>query len=368
MCVSKVFARGAVALMILAGGADLAAAASAVCNNLEARLASVQRGASGGKAAGFANAAKQQRAEIAVAENQARQAGCSGGFRLFKAAPGPECGPILKRIAGMKANLGKIENRRQSAGGDSSGRQRAELLRQLGANDCGPQYASYSNQGRQRNFLERLFSPQDNAAARPAMVVPPQATGRVIQRDDSYDSGGYDVGFGGGKYRTLCVRTCDGYYFPIANSTTRSSFAAQEQVCKQLCPGTEVVLYAHRNPGQDSSKALSIVDRTRYSELPTAFSYRTSLTPGCACGKSAALDIVAGGYSPAAMNSAFQGLAPIPDMRPTPGEDPETVANRRGELDPVEVGKPNVTAPVASLTIPPSGPARRVGPSYFYAQ
>lgn len=356
--------------MLVLGVADIAEAASTVCNKLESQLGSLQKSSGAGKAAAFATAATRQRSEIATAENRARKSGCYGGFLIFKTKPDPQCGSMLKSIERMKANLRKLQSNQQSlssASANSSGR-RTDLLRQLGDNNCGAQYASYSSRNRPRNFLEQLFNPSAGMP-QPQQVsaLPPE--GRVLQRNDSFDNGGYDTGFGGGKYRTLCVRTCDGYYFPIAYSTTRSSFEAQEQVCKQMCPGTEVVLYAHRNPGQDSSKALSTIDRSRYSDLPNAFAYRTSLVPGCTCGKSTALDIVAGGYTPAMMSMGDAGIAPIPDMRPTPGEDPETVANRLGQLDPVEVGKPNVTTPVASLAVEKvNGPVRRVGPSYFYAQ
>ncbi|MBN9018065.1 MAG: DUF2865 domain-containing protein [Rhizobiales bacterium] len=365
MRVSRVWRRLAVAVVMLAGGAELAEAAS-VCSQLEAQLSSLQKGTGARQAAAFAGAANQQRAEISAAQQRARQAGCGGGFLFFQSKQSPQCAGMLQGIQRMKNNLAKLESNQQNAAAASAnaGGQRSGLLRQLGDNNCGPQYAAYSSQNRPKNFLERLFTPQT-----PQIAMAPAEQGVVLQRDDSQDSGGYDTGFGRGRYRTLCVRTCDGYYFPISYSTTRDGFTRDEQICKQTCPGTEVVLYAHRNPGQDSSKALSTIDESRYSDLPTAFAYRTNLTQGCGCGKPADLDIVAGGYSPALMDlSAAGGLAPIPDVRPSRGEDPETIANRVGQLDPGAVGKPNATTPVASLNLPTNGVVRRVGPSYFYAQ
>lgn len=367
MRVSRVWRRLAVAVVMLAGGAELAEAAS-VCSQLEAQLASLQKGSGAKQAAAFAGAANRQRDEISAAQQRARQAGCGGGFLFFQQKQSPQCASMLQGIQRMKNNLAKLENSQQSAAAASanSGGQRSGLLRQLGDNNCGPQYAAYSSQNRPKNFLERLFNPEVN---RPVAVAAPPEQGTVLQRNDSNDNGGYDTGFGRGRYRTLCVRTCDGYYFPISYATSRDGFARDEQICKQTCPGTEVVLYAHRNPGQDSSKALSTIDESRYSDLPTAFAYRTNLTQGCGCGKPADLDIVAGGYSPALMDlSTAGGLAPIPDVRPPRGEDPETIANRLGQLDPGEVGKPNEATPVASLSLPTNGVVRRVGPSYFYAQ
>ena len=142
---------------------------------------------------------------------------------------------------------------------------------------------------------------------------------------------------GPGAYRTLCVRTCDGYYFPISYATRAGNFQTDQQVCQQMCPGTEVVLYAHRNPGQDSGDAVSTVDRTPYRQLATAFAYRTSYNSSCSCGKATALDLVAGGYSavttPGGLQPLGEPLPPLPFARPSPGEDPETLANRKGLLD-----------------------------------
>ncbi|MCX5494219.1 DUF2865 domain-containing protein [Kaistia dalseonensis] len=372
MSVDRVFLRVAIAAMFLGMGGGLAEAASAVCNSLESRLSSLQRGQSGGagQAAALDGALNRQRAELNAANAQARNAGCRG-FLIFKSKAGPECASINKNIARMEGNLAKLQGQRGRVNYDpaSSNRQRSELLQQLGANNCGPQYAAYAN-SRPRNLLDMIFNPNGN-------VYAPQAPQGEVARIDQGgltepgdNTGGYDRGFGGGKYRTLCVRTCDGYYFPISFSTTRAGFATDEQICRQMCPGTDVALYAHRNPGQDSRQALSTTDTTPYSELPTAFAYRTSFNPICTCGKPQALDSVAGGYSPAAIGPFASNLAPVPVSAPSLGEDPETLANRAGNLSPVDIGKPNVATPVAGLTpLPPrSGAARRVGPSYFYAQ
>ncbi|TMJ31724.1 MAG: DUF2865 domain-containing protein [Alphaproteobacteria bacterium] len=85
-----------------------------------------------------------------------------------------------------------------------------------------------------------------------------------------------------GTYRTLCVRTCDGYYFPISYSTVPGKFAEDEALCRRLCPAAEVALYSHRNPGEDIARAVSSNGRA-YSDLPTAFSYRKAYNASCSC-------------------------------------------------------------------------------------
>jgi hypothetical protein len=85
-----------------------------------------------------------------------------------------------------------------------------------------------------------------------------------------------------GTYRTLCVRTCDGYYFPISYSTVPSKFGDDERLCQRLCPASEAVLYSHRNPGEDVTRAVAASGRS-YSELPTAFAYRKAFNNACSC-------------------------------------------------------------------------------------
>ena len=82
--------------------------------------------------------------------------------------------------------------------------------------------------------------------------------------------------------RSVCVRTCDGYYFPISYSTSPSRFADDQHACQRECPAAEAVLYTYRNPGEDIGQAMSIAGQP-YSELPNAFHYRKEFSAACSC-------------------------------------------------------------------------------------
>lgn len=372
MSIESVFSRIVMAAMILVAGAEMAQAASSACVRLERQLASLQRNqnAGAGKAANQDNAISQQRAALNAANGEARRAGCKGGFLGFKPnASAPECGPILKRIQGLQANLNRLEQRRGNSGFDSNAaaRQRSDTLQQLALNNCGPQYA----QQRPRGFLARLLNPENRVFETQQQIARVPAT---ADRDRDYSSNeAPERGFGRGSYRTLCVRTCDGYYFPISFSTRRSNFETDAQICQQMCPATDVALYAHRNPGQDSSDARATLDETPYSALATAFAYRTSFNPSCKCGSPSSLQAFTGGYAPAALTETplAEMMPPVPGPVPFPGEDPETLANRAGSLDPDSLGTVSATAEAPAASPAPvrqAGVSRRVGPSYFYAQ
>lgn len=85
----------------------------------------------------------------------------------------------------------------------------------------------------------------------------------------------------GQTFRTVCVRLCDGAYFPISFSTTRGRFDHDEAVCKSRC-AAPARLFAIPNPG-GSPETMRDRDGTSYIALPTAFQFRTGKTPGCSC-------------------------------------------------------------------------------------
>jgi len=85
----------------------------------------------------------------------------------------------------------------------------------------------------------------------------------------------------GGTYRTLCVRLCDGFYFPISYSTLPWRFAADAQRCEQSCP-TKSRLFVHRNPGQGVDAMVDLHGHP-YASLPTAFLHRIKYVADCTC-------------------------------------------------------------------------------------
>ena len=86
---------------------------------------------------------------------------------------------------------------------------------------------------------------------------------------------------GGGAYRTLCVRTCDGFFFPISFKAGRSKFKKDSEVCVQQC-GSIGKLFVHRNPGGKINNAVDL-DGKRYVDLENAFRYRKEFVAGCDC-------------------------------------------------------------------------------------
>jgi hypothetical protein len=239
------------------------------CIRLESQLAAIDRGAvdpvRAEQVRRYEESVAKQQAELDRLVAQARRSGCEGsGFFLFGGG-GPQCGDINGQIERMRANLARMTTdlQRLQSGGSDRGEQRRSVLIALAQNDCGPQYANAVPQ-RQRGFFETLFGGPQPSAPSPDWG---NANPDVPQSS---------------TYRTLCVRTCDGFYFPISYATVPSRFADDERACQRMCPAAEVMLFSHRNPGEDVSQAVSTSGR-RYTELPAAFHYRQEYVASCSC-------------------------------------------------------------------------------------
>src|SRR3982075_1937316 len=238
-----------------------------MCPRLEAQLASIDRGSGRGDPAQedpirrHQEAATKQQSELDRVTSQAKRMGCdsSGFFSLFS-GQSAQCGPVNNQIQQMRANLEQITTslERLRGGGADRDNQRRSVLLALAQNNCGPQYANaVRGPG---SFLENLFGNNNNNPGAPGADLGPQS----------------------GTFRTVCVRSCDGAYFPISFATVPARFPDDEKTCKNLCPAAEATLFTYRNPGEDMNQAVS-VNGQPYSSSPNAFRYRQEFNPSCAC-------------------------------------------------------------------------------------
>jgi hypothetical protein len=82
-------------------------------------------------------------------------------------------------------------------------------------------------------------------------------------------------------YRTLCVRTCDGFYWPISNAAPESRFRRDRNVCESSCSQEAKLFYAPQ--GDSDAGQMMGLDGKPYSALANAFLYRKALQPQCQC-------------------------------------------------------------------------------------
>ncbi len=187
------------------------------CRRYRAELASIQSGASTTRALDD---------EIGRLEAYYRGLNCSEKFLFFDTRP-PQCGAVEQRIRALKATYG-------GAVLDDDGTRRREL-QSLVASTC-PARETYAASG------------------------------------EAYARGGPQM---------VCVRTCDGGFFPMRNLPEGRGGA--DEMCQALCPGTEAQAYSMPY-GDDALKHAATVKGSRaYTSLANAFKFRKEFVPNCSC-------------------------------------------------------------------------------------
>lgn len=243
----------ALALAALTGAA---VAQSPACNNWRAELASLQGQRGGDPRA--AQAAQRVAAQIARLSGQYRSMGCDrGGFLFFGEQAPPQCGGIRAQLGQLEAQYGALQ--RQAGGGGIE--QRRAQLASLIDNNCREQ---------RRGFFETIFGIEPRRgeidSTLPELDPEPLDPGESQPRQ-------------GGPY-SVCVRTCDGFFFPLANSP--GGRESQDEMCQALCPGTETLAFGMSNGG-DVQNAVSRSTGTPYASLPNALKYTRSFDAACTC-------------------------------------------------------------------------------------
>jgi hypothetical protein len=353
ICGSTIVALAAFAGATIALGQEPAPGANPACTRLEAQLAAIDRGTADPARADqikrYEDASNRQQADLDRLQAQARRLGCQGGgfFSIFS-GQNPECTPLNQRISEARATQEKMLadlDRLQGGGAGDREAQRATVIGALAQNNCGPQYRAAANQ--QRGFFDSLFGGN---------------------RSNSAPSGGlFSSDSPSGTYRTVCVRTCDGYYFPIEYSATPDRFADDAQTCQATCPASEVVLMSHRNPGEDINQAVS-TSGTPYTSLPNAFKYRSEVVPSCSCRK-------AGQSWADALGQVRDTNLQRDDIIVTPERAKSMSVPRDAQGRPIATpapAKPDAksASPASSdgadapPATPPKGPIRTVGPTF----
>ncbi|MCB1507901.1 MAG: DUF2865 domain-containing protein [Hyphomicrobiaceae bacterium] len=349
-------------LVLSFGAAGDAHAQSAVCNDLRAQLASVS---GGGNATyrRYDQAVQRQRSELASAQRSARRGGCE------RARTG-SCGQLLSTIQRMQNNLSQlIAQRDRHAGGGSSNRRR-RIERALAANRCGEAAPREERaERRQGNILSFIFGERGSAGERGRVVAPRyDERGRVLpqpeeERRERREPREPRFSVRGGTFRTMCVRSCDGYYWPISFATTRERFSTDQEACSSMCPGTDVSLYVYPNPGGEPEEMISANGDAPYTALPNAFRFRNEFVAACACqaprpvlGEAPRAD---GAGTALIAGTSLRRTVPAPISRVEPSLDPDTVESLLGGLDLHET--PDVTTSGGRSV-------RVVGPTFSYVQ
>jgi hypothetical protein len=207
------------------------ASAQVSCERYRAELASLNR--AGASVRVYEATAQRQRNELARLIGYYRSIGCDQASFFFQ--PPAECGAIAHRIRAVQVTV-------------------AELAQQAVADPSAIEA--------RRRQLEAAIAKTCDAARTELQLDPPpmQATGGS---------------------RLVCVRACDGYFFPLENEP--QGRATTRDLCRALCPNAEVSVYrAPRDGGIE--QAVSETGQP-YMKLANALRYQKAYDPSCSCRK-----------------------------------------------------------------------------------
>lgn len=170
----------------------------------------------------------------------------------------PACQGHAQQVEQNKRRLAELDGQRQQiiqSGGQSL---QDDLIRELARNNCGASY--------QQQAARQQGGPFSS----------------LWQDDDGGGPGGSRFNYGA-TFRTVCVRLCDGAFFPISFSTLPNNFDRDQELCQQRCAAPAELYYHSQNPGQGIEQAISHKTRQPYSTLRTAFRFKREFVSGCSC-------------------------------------------------------------------------------------
>ncbi len=164
-------------------------------------------------------------------------------------------------------------------------------------------------------------------------------------------------------YKTLCVRICDGYYFPISNGTDRSRLSVDAGVCKSMYAlPADAELFTMRADGEVADAA-ALDGTQRYGEQPFAFSYRSTFDAGCAAQLTEGLTALQARLAAVVLSKTAAPpivvLVPVPTTPATPFENAANSIYRTGGFSLA----PILPTPATSIVV--TRPIRFVGAAYY---
>ncbi len=291
-------------------GSSPALAKSATCVRLHSQLASLNQHSRGSTISSYTSAIKKQKRQISLVKRRMRSLRCSSSSDSRTSHR--SCRKLNSSLRDMDRNLRSLRNRvDRQASSSRSGKTKRRIQRALKRNRCGQperRVAKLESKG----FLGRLFSSNKRTSSDERRVrnksgdildqffaAPADAERRrqarldrrelQLQRKRSRQRRFFSPAKelkNHNTFRTVCVRRCDGYYFPVSFSTDHSGLERDAAACANMCPGTDTELFTHRTSTETAEQMVSIVDGTLYSNLANAFAHREKFDPKCTCNHS----------------------------------------------------------------------------------
>ena len=333
---------GILALVTLAfsGGAMAQTEQQIRCMQLDQEMSAAQGGGASGAELGNLQQQIAQQDRIYQGTQAAMEdAGCFERLFIFGRAlkRTPRCLGMNDRVEDARRQLARLQEQRKSlTRGGGNKRRQAELQQALQRNGC-------SGNTRGGGGLFDFFGgPREE-----------------------YESPVYRSINPNGRYRSVCVRLCDGFYYPIHYSTYGNRLSQDSEQCQSNC-AAPAELYVYRNPGQEIEQAISL-QGSAYMDLPVALKFRKEYVKGCSCKQTeynpteieAANKKSAAGPAATGAQANAGAAAPAPagaPAAPAPGEMPQLDLDITGSAEPAAPAAPPAEEVETEIAPPPPPP------------
>ena len=214
---------------------------SNICLQLEQRLVAETQGSNQGRELlpKIENDMRTLERNYQTAQLQLNRADCWDQFLFSRTLRRtPRCVQLANEVDSARQRLADLEAQRRQIMGTRRRRSfQDDIIRELARNNCGPQY----QQEARRRDAPATRSPRCGARRARGPRGSPNQFGNLPFA----------------TYRTLCVRLCDGYYFPVSFSTLPNHFQRDADVCQSQC-AAPAELYYHQNPGGAVEQMVSV--------------------------------------------------------------------------------------------------------------
>lgn len=257
-----------VAIIFLAFSCAGARAETPACADLRTRIAHAE-----GANAEYRAAAARQQEELRRTALYGRQLGCDREqFLFFGDAQSPRCGPLNARLSQMRAALAALDQRASTGKDALVARYNAQCLGRAPARALRP-----------RNFFEELFgvAPADEGAGLRDSPFDREEREVTFPSDPDEQQGLAQDGHVRGGSQAVCVRACDGGFFPLSVSARNANLDELASLCRALCPNAEVQLFT-KSPAKNIETAISM-DGSPYAQLENASKFEKTHDPACGC-------------------------------------------------------------------------------------
>jgi hypothetical protein len=170
------------------------------------------------------------------------------------------CVDLANQADASRRRINELETQRQQLMASAGHSYRDEIIRELARNNCGASYEQQAKRQQSNNPFSSLWEEEDTSGG-----------GLGTYGNVPYAT-----------YRTVCVRLCDGYYFPISFSTLPNHFQRDAEACQSKC-AAPAALYYYQNPGASMEQSVAAGSNEPYTQLKSAFRYRKEYVNGCSC-------------------------------------------------------------------------------------